>query len=93
MDRLFIPWRHVGGMDHAYTFHPFTERTDTFTNQQSGRLMYASIYGVVYQAYGLDASAGVCINIFIIAAICAAFGLGLSFMIKEEILAKAMSVT
>jgi len=62
--------------------------------------MYASNYGVDYQAYGLASLAGVYINsvsgvfinTFIIAAICAAFGLGLSFMIKEEKSVKVVTV-
>jgi len=92
---------YIGIIGVAIGFGGFLSLFPTFTNQQFGKLMYASNYGVVYQAYGLAALAGVYINsvsggftnTFIIAAICAAFGLGLSFMIKEEKVLKTIIVT
>jgi MFS transporter, OFA family, oxalate/formate antiporter len=92
---------YIGIIGVAIGFGGFLSLFPTFTNQQFGKLMYGSNYGVVYQAYGLAALAGVYINsvsggftnTFIIAAICAAFGLGLSFMIKEEKAVKTIKVT
>ncbi len=92
---------YVGIIGVAIGFGGFLSLFPTFTNQQFGKLMYASNYGVVYQAYGLAALAGVYIssvsgsftNTFIIAAICSAFGLGLSYMIKEEKAVKIVKAT
>lgn len=64
----------------------------TFTNQEFGSFRYASNYGVVYQAYGIAALAGMFIKqavgsfttTFIISAVTATLGLLISFAIKER---------
>lgn len=64
----------------------------TFTNQEFGSFRYGSNYGIVYQAYGLAALSGIFIKsmvgsyttTFIISAIAATIGLGISFFIKER---------
>ena len=91
---------YIGVMGVAIGFGGFLSLFPIFTNQQFGKLSYGSNYGVVYQAYGLAALAGVFIkslsgnftNAFIIASICAVIGLGLSYMIKEEKVMKVIKV-
>lgn len=69
----------------------------TFTNQEFGSYRYASNYGVVYQAYGIAALAGMIIKqavgsfttTFIISAVTATLGLMISFFIKERALVSA----
>ncbi len=64
----------------------------TFTNQEFGSFRYGSNYGVVYQAYGLAALSGIFLKsavgsystTFIVSAIAATIGLGLSFKIRER---------
>jgi OFA family oxalate/formate antiporter-like MFS transporter len=83
---------YIGVIGVAVGYGGFLALFPTFTNQQFGKFRYASNYGVVYQAYGLAALAGIFIksmsgnftNTFIISAVCASIGLALSFLIKEE---------
>jgi len=64
----------------------------TFTNQEFGSFRYGSNYGVVYQAYGLAALSGIFLKsavgsystTFMVSAIAATIGLGLSFKINER---------
>ncbi len=83
---------YIGVIGVAIGFGGYLSLFPTFTNQQFGKFRYASNYGIVYQAYGLAALAGVLIksvagnytNTFILSAVCAAVRLGLSFMIKDN---------
>jgi len=83
---------YVGVIGVAIGYGGFLALFPTFTNQQFGSFRYGSNYGVIYQAYGLAALAGIFIksilgsftNTFIISAIAATIGLVLAFMIKER---------
>lgn len=82
---------YLGVVGIAVGYGGFLALFPTFTNQQWGIYRYGSNYGLVYQAYGLAALTGIFIksavgsftNTFIVAAIAAAIGLGISFFIKE----------
>jgi OFA family oxalate/formate antiporter-like MFS transporter len=83
---------YLGVVGIAVGYGGFLALFPTFTNQQWGIFRYGSNYGIVYQAYGLSALTGIFIksvvgtftNTFIVAAIAAAVGLGVSFFIKER---------
>ena len=83
---------YLGVVGIAVGYGGFLALFPTFTNQQWGTFRYGSNYGLVYQAYGLAALTGIIIksvvgsftNTFIVAAIAAAIGLGVSFFIKER---------
>lgn len=80
----------------AIGYGGFLSLFPTFTNQEFGSFRYGSNYGVVYQAYGLAALTGIFIKrlagtystTFIISAIAACIGLGLTFTIKERVKVK-----
>jgi len=84
---------YLGAAGVAVGYGGFLALFPTFTNQEFGSFRYASNYGVIYQAYGLAALTGIFIKrmagsfttTFIISAIAAAIGLGLSFTIKERV--------
>jgi OFA family oxalate/formate antiporter-like MFS transporter len=83
---------YLGVVGIAVGYGGFLALFPTFTNQQWGIFRYGSNYGLVYQAYGLAALTGIAIksvvgsftNTFIVAALAAAIGLGVSFFIKER---------
>jgi OFA family oxalate/formate antiporter-like MFS transporter len=83
---------YLGVVGIAVGYGGFLALFPTFTNQQWGIFRYGSNYGLVYQAYGLAALTGIFIksvvgsftNTFIVAAIAATIGLGVSFFIKER---------
>jgi len=83
---------YLGVVGIAVGYGGFLALFPTFTNQQWGIFRYGSNYGLVYQAYGLAALTGITIksiagsftNTFIVAALAAAIGLGVSFFIKER---------
>jgi len=83
---------YLGVMGVAIGFGGFLTLFPIYTNQAFGRFRYGSNYGIMYQAYGLAALAGVLLksaagnytNTFIISTLCAAAGLGLSFLLREK---------
>lgn len=83
---------YLGVIGIAVGYGGFLSLFPTLTNQEFGSYRYGSNYGVVYQAYGLAALSGLYIkslvgtytNTFIISAIAAAIGFGLSFLVKER---------
>lgn len=85
---------YIGVIGVAIGFGGFLSLFPVFTNQQFGSYRYGSNYGIMYQAYGIAAIAGVIIkslsgnftNTFIISTICAFIGFGLSFLVKEKTL-------
>ncbi len=89
---------YLGAAGVAVGYGGFLALFPTFTNQEFGSFRYGSNYGVIYQAYGLAALTGILIKrlagsyttTFIISAIAASIGLGISFMIKERAAEKSM---
>lgn len=83
---------YLGVMGVAIGFGGFLTLFPIYTNQAFGRFRYGSNYGIMYQAYGLAALAGVLLksaagnytNTFIISTLCAAAGLGLSFLLRDK---------
>jgi OFA family oxalate/formate antiporter-like MFS transporter len=83
---------YLGVVGIAVGYGGFLALFPTFTNQQWGIFRYGSNYGLVYQAYGLAALTGITIksavgsftNTFMVAALAAAIGLGVSFFVKER---------
>lgn len=83
---------YLGVIGIAVGYGGFLALFPTFTNQQWGIFRYGSNYGLVYQAYGLAALTGIFIksvvdsftNTFIVAAVAATIGLGVSFFVKER---------
>lgn len=76
----------------AIGYGGFLSLFPTYTNQEFGSFRYGSNYGVVYQAYGIAALTGIFIKglvgtystTFMISAVAACIGLGLSFKLKER---------
>lgn len=85
-------WFYVGVIGVAIGYGGFLALFPMMTNQQFGNFLYASNYGVMFQAYGLAALAGIVIKsivgsfttTFALAAACSIIGLGLSFLLKKE---------
>ncbi len=83
---------YFGVVGVAVGYGGFLALLPTFTNQQFGSYSYGANYGVVYQAYGLAALAGIFIktmvgsyqNTFIVSSIAACIGLALAFFLKER---------
>ena len=83
---------YLGVMGVAIGFGGFLTLFPIYTNQAFGKFRYGSNYGIMYQAYGLAALAGVLVrsaagnytNTFILSTVCAALGLGLSFLLNEK---------
>jgi len=84
---------YLGVVGIAVGYGGFLALFPTFTNKEFGLFRYGSNYGVVYQAYGLAALSGIFLKkafgsaygtTFMVSAVAACIGLGLSFMIKER---------
>lgn len=83
---------YMGIVGIAIGYGGFLSLFPTFTNQEFGSYRYASNYGVIYQAYGLAALSGIFLKkwvgdyktTFILSAVVATVGLGISFLINER---------
>ncbi len=84
---------YLGVVGIAVGYGGFLALFPTFTNKEFGLFRYGSNYGVVYQAYGLAALSGIFLKkafgsaygtTFMVSAVAACIGLGISFMIKER---------